>query len=89
MSAAVRLGDKCSGHGPFSPRPSTEGSPKTIVNNKPVVRVGDAWANHPHPGKQASGSPTVFAEGKAIARVGDNIDCGSKSSNGSPDVFIG
>ena len=41
-----------------------------------------------HGGTQAVGSPNVFANGKPVARVGDDVDCGSKAMEGSPNVFI-
>ena len=91
----VRMGvDPCSGHGCFPPRLATSGSPDTITNGRPTVRVGDSWESHacgvcvPHGSTQASGSPNTFANGRAVARIGDSIACGSTNSGASPDTLI-
>lgn len=92
MSAAVRLGDSCTGHGCFPPRPSTSASPNVHVNGVPVVRVDDSWAVHCcgscHSGVSATGSPNVHANGKARCRVGDQVSCGSTMAEGSPNVNL-
>lgn len=94
-SSVTRLGDLCSGHGPWPPRPSTSASPDVFVNGIPVHRQGDSWAVHCdpqpacHAGMLASGSGTVFVNGKQIGRVGDPVDCGSIVATGSGDVFAG
>lgn len=95
MAAVVRLGDMCTGHSTFPPRPSTSGSPNVFINGIPAHRVGDSWAAHCAPRKgchgssQATGSPSVFINNIALARVGDQIACGSFNAAGSPDVFSG
>lgn len=95
MPAVVRIGDSCSGHGTFPPRPSTGGSGNVFVNGKAAHRQGDSWAVHCnsvpvcHGGSLASGSATVFVNGKQIGRVGDPVDCGSVAASGSPNVFAG
>ncbi len=95
MPAVTRLGDVCTGHGCFPPRPSISSSSNVFVNGIPVVRVGDDYAPHgcsncrPHPGKLASGSATVFVNGRPVGRVGDAVSCGSFVAAGSPDVIIG
>lgn len=93
MPAVTRLGDLCTGHGNFPPRPSTSGNAKVLASGKPVVCVGDSYAVHCsgscHPGTATVGSPKVFASGKQKMRVGDAINCGSKVGQGSPKVFIG
>ena len=68
--AQVRLGDICSGHGCFPPRPNISGSPTVFANSIPVHRIGDKWPPHgggpgcmAHPSTQCSGSPTVFSNG--------------------------
>jgi uncharacterized Zn-binding protein involved in type VI secretion len=93
MPAVTRLGDLCTGHGNFPPRPSITASPKVLASGKGVVRVGDAYAIHCsgscHPGTATVGSPKVFASGQPKMRVGDTINCGSKVAQGSSKVFIG
>jgi uncharacterized Zn-binding protein involved in type VI secretion len=34
-----------------------------------------------------NGSPTIFINGLPVARIGDDVDCGSKTQQGSLDVF--
>ena len=46
MPAVSRLGDHCTGHGPWPPRPSTGASPDVFVNGIAVHRKGDSWAVH-------------------------------------------
>lgn len=94
MPAAVRLGDVCSGHGPFPPRNNISASANVMINGKGAHRVGDAWDSHCdpsscHTGVEASGSGTVFVNGRPLARVGDQINCGSTCAQGSTDVFAG
>jgi uncharacterized Zn-binding protein involved in type VI secretion len=87
---AVRLGDKCTGHGNAPPRPNIQGSPDVFINGKPAHRQGDKWAIHQnHPGMLAKGSSTVFVNGRGQGRVGDPVNCGSRCAQGSPDVFAG
>lgn len=95
-SAVVRLGDICTGHGCWPPRPNSEASGDVFANDLGVHRVGDGWEPHTcpsipetHGSVQASGSSTVFVNGKAVARIGDSVACGSSNATGSPDVFIG
>lgn len=93
MAMTVRLGDICSGHGCFPPRPNAQGSPNVYCNGRPVHRVTDAWAVHCcvtcHPSVLAAGSPTVFANGLSVGRVGDPVACGSTCATGSSDTFTG
>jgi uncharacterized Zn-binding protein involved in type VI secretion len=93
MPAAVRLGDRCTGHGNYNPRPTIEASPDCFVNGRGQHRQGDALAIHCnnscHSGTTAGGSSTSFANGKAKARVGDRVSCGGSLAQGSPDVNIG
>jgi uncharacterized Zn-binding protein involved in type VI secretion len=89
----VRLGDSCSGHDSYSPRPSVSGSTNIFVNGIPAHRMGDAWDTHCavscHTGNAIAGSPTVFANSIPLCRIGDAIDCGSTMVTGSPNVFSG
>lgn len=92
MPAVTRLGDNCTGHGCYGPRPAVSASPDVFANGIPVHRKNDSWVVHCcgpscHSGLLAKGSSTVFVNGLDIARIGDPIDCGSASAEGSPDVF--
>lgn len=95
MPAVTRLGDICTGHGCFPPRPSTGASGNVFANGIAVHRQGDSWAAHgcpscaPHGGNLSSGSGTVFANGKQLGRIGDPVDCGSSVADGSSTVFAG
>lgn len=94
MPAVTRLGDVCTGHGCFPPRPSSSASGDVFVNGIAVHRQGDSWSSHCcgpacHGGALASGSGTVFVNGKMIGRIGDPVDCGSAVAVGSSNVFAG
>lgn len=95
MTATVRLGDICTGHGDWPSRPSITASPNVYTDSIPVVRLLDAWAVHCdsqgscHGGVSATGSSTVYANGKARCRIGDSVSCGSTMMTGSSTVFIG
>lgn len=89
------LGDRCTGHGNFPPRPSTSGSSNVFINGKPALRVGDSFAPHappnvtPHGGSVSVGSSTVSINGRGAARIGDPVSCGSAVAEGSADVSVG
>ena len=91
MPAVTRLGDLCTGHGCFVPRPSVTASPNVFANMIPVHRQSDAWAVHCcvvcHGSVLASGSPNVFANNLQVGRIGDPVACGSFVAAGSPNVF--
>ena len=96
MPPVTRLGDDCTGHGSFPPRPSNGGSGNVFVNGIPVHRQGDGWAPHgskspspPHGSTVSSGSGTVFVNGKQCGRIGDPVACGSAVAVGSSNVFAG
>jgi uncharacterized Zn-binding protein involved in type VI secretion len=96
MPAVTRLGDICTGHGCWPPRPSTGASPDVHANAIPMHRVGDGWAAHTcpaipetHASQLAAGSSTVFANGKRLGRIGDPVACGSAVATGSSNVFAG
>ena len=95
MAAVTRIGDLCSGHGAFPPRPSTSGSSNVFINGIGVVTVGDSYAVHCDPTPSchgsvlAAGSGTVNVNGKALGRVGDPVACGSVVAVGSSNVFAG
>lgn len=94
MPAVTRLGDLCSGHGCWPPRPSITASPNVLVNGRGAVRLGDGYAVHCckaacHPGNLAMGSSTVFVNGLNLGRIGDPVTCGSVVAQGSENVFAG
>lgn len=96
MPAVSRLGDNCTGHGCWPPRPSTGASPNVRVNGIAAHRQGDAWAAHTcptipetHASVLAAGSTTVRVNGKQLARIGDPVACGSSIAQGSANVFAG
>jgi uncharacterized Zn-binding protein involved in type VI secretion len=94
-TGVVRLGDICSGHGCFPPRPNVQASADVIVNGRGWHRLGDGWAGHgcavcpAHGGRAASGSHTVFVNGRPACRIGDAVSCGSSMVHGSDNVFCG
>jgi len=96
MAAVARLGDICSGHECWPPRPNVRGSGDVMVNGLPAHRRTDEWAVHCcppnvacHASVLAEGSGTVFVNGLALGRVGDPVECGSSVATGSPNVFAG
>lgn len=96
MPAVSRLGDTCTGHGCWPPRPSTGASPNVFINGIAAHRQGDAWAAHTcptipetHASVLAAGSATVRVNGKQLARVGDPVACGSSVAQGSANVSAG
>lgn len=94
MAAAARLGDVCTGHDCFGPRPGVSGSPNVFTNGRNAHRNNDPWQVHCcgdscHPSNVATGSRTVFINGLRATRIGDRIACGSLVAEGSINVFIG
>lgn len=94
MPNVTRIGDVCTGHGCFPPRPNVGGSPNVFVNNIAVHRRSDPWAPHCcgpscHASALASGSGTVFANFLDVCRIGDPVACGSASAQGSTNVYAG
>ena len=98
MPGIVRVGDLCSGHGCYPPRPAIEGSPSVFMNSRAIVREGDKYASHCcmccdkpkcHESVVQKASSNVYADGIEIARVGDPIACGSACAQASTDGFGG
>lgn len=94
MAMAHRMGDICTGHSCFPPRPNIQGSPDVTTNDIPQHRLTDGWAIHAcgtsfHGSSTASGSSTVTVNDLAAVRIGDSVACGSSTATGSSDVFIG
>jgi len=98
LAGITTLGDICTGHGCWPPRPCISASNDVIVNGRGIHRRGDSWAVHCKPcgkcscchgGTLVGGSSTVFANGRQAGRLGDPISCGSLCSTGSPNVNAG
>ena len=95
MPAITRLGDLCTGHGCYPPRPSNQASGDVYVEGILVHRQSDSWEPHgcptcaPHGGTLVSGSASVFANGLEIGRIGDPVSCGSSVLEGAATVFAG
>lgn len=98
MPQIVRVGDLCTGHGCWPPRPCVSGSSNVFMDGIGAHRGGDRWATHCkpcgkrrgcHTGVLQNGSGSVFANGKKLGRVGDNISCGSRCAKGSSTTFCG
>lgn len=87
MPKQARLGDRSSHGGTL-----VSGSPDTLVNGRPAVRVGDVHVC-PIPGHGSTpvirGSATVKINGRPAARVGDRAGCGAVIVTGSDDVYTG
>jgi uncharacterized Zn-binding protein involved in type VI secretion len=92
---ACRVGDMCSGHGCYPPRPAVEGSDDVFINDRSAHREGDEWATHhcphhdDHSGSLVKGSSTVRINGRGAGRIGDRVSCGSVAVTGSHNVLIG
>ncbi len=89
-----RVGDVCSGHGCWGPRPSSESSANVIVNGRGVMVVGHRFVTHCcgghcHDGVAAGGSSKLVSNGRAAFRNGDPISCGSRGANGALNVIVG
>lgn len=93
MAGITRLGDMCTGHGSYPPRPNDQASSNVFVNGIGAHRETDHWSPHCnnscHDGNLASGSTSVYVNGLPVARIGDPVTCGSSSAQGSSDVFAG
>lgn len=89
----TRLGDICSGHGCWPPRPNGQGSPNVFTNFLPTHRRTDYWITHCcvscHSSVLAKGSPSVFANYLDVSRISDPVACGSVVAQGSPNVYAG
>lgn len=91
----VRLGNICSGHPLFPPRPNIQGSPNFFIKGKPIHREGDAWDVHCrtipdfdcHGSVMGKGSAKFMANNKVVAFVGDPIVCGSICAEGEDGLF--
>lgn len=91
----ARIGDLCTGHENWPPRPAVGGSGDVFVNSIGVHREGDGWAVHCNSKPQChdsildEGSSTVFVNNLEVGRIGDPVACGSAVAQGSPNVFFG
>lgn len=91
-----RLGDSCTGHACFPPRPNIEASGNVYANGIGIHRQSDGWAIHCcphhtacHDSILAMGSQTVYVNGLQAGRIGDPVVCGSAIAQGSPTVYCG
>ena len=98
MPGIARLGDICTGHGCFPPRPNTSASSNVFVNGRGVHRRGDSWGVHCKPCGRCScchrsvlvgGSSSVYVNGRSAGRLGDPVACRSMCATGSPNVGAG
>ena len=92
MPGVCRLGDVCTGHGPYPPRPNIQASTNVFANGRGVHRLGDAWAIHCykkcHDGKLTSGSSNTIINNLGAGRCGDSVNCGSSVATCSSNVII-
>jgi len=82
----ARLGDLTSHGGVI-----VTGASRTLVNGKPVARMGDLhFCPIPWHGVTpiVSGSASTYTEGKPNARVGDCAGCGAVILTGSPNTLV-
>ena len=68
------------------PSPAVEGSPDVFINGRPVLRVGDHFADG---SMVTSGAPNVFINGRQAARLGDPVSEGGSVAEGCPKVCMG
>ena len=63
----------------------------TIVNGKPVARIGDKALCYKHGQTEiiSASKNKVTSNKKQIARVGDKTKCGAKLLGGSMNTFAG
>ncbi len=79
----ARMGDMSSHGGVI-----ITGAARTVVNGKPVARIGDLHAcPMPFHGVTSiiTGSEDTMTEGKPNARIGDMTGCGAVIVTGSPN----
>lgn len=95
MPGVTRVGDKCTGHDGYEPKPLIEGSKTFKVDGRFVGLVGCHYEEHSKPNADthqdyiAEGAPSVFIEGKPVARIGDKVSNGGTVAEGSTTFIIG
>lgn len=95
MPGVTRVGDKCTGHDGYEPKPLIEGSKTFKVDGKPIGLVGCHYEEHSKPNADthqdyiAEGAPSFFIEGKPVARIGDKVSNGGTVAEGSTTFIIG
>lgn len=94
MPEVCRLGDICTGHGDWPPRPNVEGDDYLMINGLPVHCEGHRWAVHCntqpqcHDSVLAAGSSFLEVNGRRVGRVGDPVACGSVVATGDGYLII-
>lgn len=94
MPEVCRLGDICTGHGDWPPRPNVEGDDHLMINGLPVHCEGHRWAVHCntqpqcHDSVLAAGSSFLEVNGRRVGRVGDPVACGSVVATGDGYLII-
>jgi len=93
MGKVTRLGDLCTGHDGYPPRPNIQGSHNVFTNSLKTHRESDEWDVHCsggcHGGSTEQGSCNVYCNSLQIARIDDPVDCGSLIAEGSWNVTSG
>ena len=95
MPPITRKGDKSTGHDLCPAVEAVSGESRFLVNGRPVVTVGDAYAPHGceahgvHQGTLAGGSPAFLVNGRQVGRVGDPISCGGTVAEGAGNFIVG
>lgn len=89
MPGVVRDGDKNNAGGA-----AKSSVPSVLVNNKPIVVVGDTVLPHPKGGphvaaKTAGGVSSVIAGNKAVNVKGNSDTCGHSRQDCSDNVVAG
>lgn len=96
MPSVTRLGDRCTGHSCWLPRPNNQGCFTVYVNGKPMHCHSHSYEVHCctcgedhgcHGAVLSGGASRSYAEGLPIGRIGDSVSCGGVAATGSPNVF--
>ncbi len=83
-TSVARLGDTGSHGGEI-----ITGADNTLVNGRPVARVGDIYDCREHgPNPIVTGASQISGELREVAHVGSKTACGATITTGSPDTFI-
>ena len=89
----ARLGDYCTGHTGYPPRPCIEASSNVFVNGLGAAREGDYWDIHCNGDSCHAGyligntGNNVYINDFRCGISGDWISCGSRVSGSSFNVY--